>query len=142
MTTEIPDTNIESALLEIDRVNGAVPIDQRGGEVLDQVNEVFNLMAMNIKKTAKNKRSMNAAFGNEIRSKPNVIYIKGPRDRLLMMTESVDQSLQNFSHDPQGMYGGKSEYKEKTLGDNTIEEEPLPIIEEVKIPPKTGQNKR
>jgi len=50
MPTEIPDSNIQCALQEIERVNDAVPIDQRGGEVLDQVNEVFNLMAMNIKK--------------------------------------------------------------------------------------------
>jgi hypothetical protein len=100
MQTNIPDSNIDCALGEIERGKDAVPIDQRGGEVLDQVNEVFNLMAMNIKKIAENKRKMTKAFGTEKRSKPNVIYIKGPRDRLLMMTESVDQSFQNFSHDP------------------------------------------
>ena len=48
MPTDIPDTNIDCALIEIERAKDAVPIDQRGGEVLDQVNEVFNLMAMNI----------------------------------------------------------------------------------------------
>ena len=58
MQTEIPDTNIETALQEIERAKDAVPIDQRGGEVLDQVNEVFNLMAMNIKTIALNKRRM------------------------------------------------------------------------------------
>ena len=90
MPTEIPDNNIQCALQEIERVNDAVPIDARGGEVLDQVNEVFNLMAMNIKKQYEKKQNMAASFGNEKRQKPNVIYIKGPKDRLLMMTESVD----------------------------------------------------
>lgn len=97
---EIPDTNIECALQEIERVNDAVPIDQRGGEVLENVNEVFNLMAMNIKKQSINKRNMEVNFGNERRTKPNVIYIKGPKDRLLMMTESVDQSFKEMPHDP------------------------------------------
>lgn len=58
MPTEIPDNNIQCALQEIERVNDAVPIDQRGGEVLDQVNEVFNLMAMNIKKQYEKKKHL------------------------------------------------------------------------------------
>ena len=110
MPTEAQETNVENALAEIERNNdNKVPLEQRGGEVLDQVNEVFNLMAMNIKRYAFNKKNSSSYYGNETRqhkAKPNVIYIKGPRDRLLMMTESVDQSFQEFSHDPRGLYGG------------------------------------
>ena len=29
----------------------------------------------------------------QFKTKPNVIYVKGPRDRLLLMTEEVDQSF-------------------------------------------------
>lgn len=98
MQVEALDTNIENALAEIERNNDLdnIPLEERGGEVLDQVNEVFNLMAMNIKRYASNKKNASQVDGNETRkhkSKPNVIYIKGPRDRLLMMTESVDQSF-------------------------------------------------
>ena len=98
MPTETHETNVENALAEIERNNdlNKVPLEQRGGEVLDQVNEGFNLMAMNIKRYAFNKKNASDLYGNETRkhkSKPNVIYIKGPRDRLLMMTESVDQSF-------------------------------------------------
>jgi hypothetical protein len=41
-------------LLEIERDerDGAIPLDQRGGEVLESVNEVFNLMALKIKNHA------------------------------------------------------------------------------------------
>ena len=113
MPTEIPDNNIQCALQEIERVNDAVPIDQRGGEVLDQVNEVFNLMAMNIKKQYEKKKHLQKEFGNAKRPKPNVIYLKGPKDRLLMMTESVDQSFQVMPHDPSGIYGGMSAVKER-----------------------------
>jgi hypothetical protein len=53
MPTEAQETNVENALAEIERHNdNKVPLEQRGGEVLDQVNEVFNLMAMNIKRYA------------------------------------------------------------------------------------------
>ena len=51
MPVEISETNIQQALQEIDREGeDQVPIEKRGGEVLEQVNEVFNLMAENIKK--------------------------------------------------------------------------------------------
>jgi len=85
-------------LLEIERDerDGAIPLDQRGGEVLESVNEVFNLMALKIKNHAQARQVTAECFGNETRqfkTKPNVIYIKGPRDRLLLMTEEVDQSF-------------------------------------------------
>lgn len=32
--------------------------------------------------------------------------MKGPKDRLFMMTESVDQSFQRLPRDPKGIYGG------------------------------------
>ena len=50
-------------------------------------------MGMKIKMNADARFYTAESFGNETRlykSKPNVIYMKGPKDRLLMMTESVD----------------------------------------------------
>ena len=88
---------MQKALDEIDRNSGGlstqVPLEERGGEVLEQVNDVFNLMAMKIKMNADARRHTAQSFGNETRkykAKPNVIYMKGPKDRLLLMTESVD----------------------------------------------------
>ena len=51
MPLEVAESNVDKALDEIERDNDVdqVPLEQRGGEVLDQVNEVFNLMAMKIK---------------------------------------------------------------------------------------------
>ena len=51
MPLEVEEGNVDQALDEIERDNDAnqVPLDERGGEVRDQVNEVFNLMAMKIK---------------------------------------------------------------------------------------------
>ena len=51
---EVADSNVDKAIDEIERDNDpdSVPIEQRGGEVLEQVNEVFNLMAMKIKSHA------------------------------------------------------------------------------------------
>lgn len=43
----------------------------------------------------------------QYKKKPNVIYMKGPKDRLLMMTEQVDQTFENLPKDPTGVYGGK-----------------------------------
>ena len=84
---------MQAALNEIDRDASAILIEKRGGEVLEQVNDVFNLMAMKIK-MAQDARLQNAErFGMETKKykqKPNVIYMKGPKDRLLMMTETVD----------------------------------------------------
>lgn len=34
--------------------------------------------------------------------------MKGPRDRLLMMTESIDQSFKQVPRDQKGIYGGRS----------------------------------
>jgi len=50
-------------------------------------------MAMKIKINADARNQSAKCFGNETRkykAKPNVIYMKGPKDRLLMMTESID----------------------------------------------------
>lgn len=61
--------------------------------MLEQVNDVFNLMGMKIRMNAEARDQTAQQFGNETRlylTKPNVIYMKGPKDRLLMMTESVD----------------------------------------------------
>ena len=64
-----------------------MPIEERGGEVLEHVNEVFNLMAMKINENAKARAITGEKFHQK---KPHVIYIKNPKDRLLMMTEQVD----------------------------------------------------
>ena len=50
MPLEVAERNVDQALDEIERDedDNQVPLEQRGGEVLDQVNEVFNLMAMKI----------------------------------------------------------------------------------------------
>ena len=51
---EVLDDTIKEAIHEIDRDPknndwvAMVPIEERGGEVLQNVNEVFNLMAMRI----------------------------------------------------------------------------------------------
>ena len=53
MPVEVKESNVQKALDEIDRNSGdprsQVPLEERGGEVLEQVNDVFNLMAMKIK---------------------------------------------------------------------------------------------
>lgn len=51
MPTEVKEKNVAAALGEIERNNDAdqVPLHERGGEVLESVNDVFNLMAMKIK---------------------------------------------------------------------------------------------
>ena len=51
MPLQVEEGNVDQALDEIERDNDAnqVPLEERGGEVRDQVNEVFNLMAMKIK---------------------------------------------------------------------------------------------
>ena len=98
MPTEINDKNVAAALGEIERNNDGdqVPLHERGGEVLESVNDVFNLMAMKIKIRADARQQTADQFGidtNKYKDKPNVIYMKGPRDRLLLMTETVDQSF-------------------------------------------------
>ena len=60
---------------------------------MEQVNDVFNLMAMKIKIHADARVKTGEQFGCEphkYKVKPNVIYMKGPKDRLLMMTEEID----------------------------------------------------
>jgi hypothetical protein len=62
----------------------------RGGEILESVNDVFNLMALKIQKNSQARKESTSKFAYETRhykTKPNVIYLKGPKDRLLMMTE-------------------------------------------------------
>jgi len=51
MPTEINEKNVAAALCEIERNDDddQVPLHERGGEVLESVNDVFNLMAMKIK---------------------------------------------------------------------------------------------
>lgn len=92
MPTEVNKHVFERALDEIERDDrgATIPLQHRGGEVLESVNDVFNLMAMKIQIHAKCRKDTAEQFKNETRkykTKPNVIYIKGPRDRLLMMTE-------------------------------------------------------
>lgn len=112
MPSEIDEKNVRKALAEVEVCNdvNSVPLEQRGGEVLDQVNDVFNLMAMKIKMNAEARIKTAENFGNETRKykvKPNVIYMKGPKDRLFMMTESVDQSFKRLPRDSKGIYGGR-----------------------------------
>jgi hypothetical protein len=111
MPAEVSQKNVLVALqeLELSEKPGGVPLEQRGGEVLEQVNDVFNLMGMKLKFNAEARATTAEQFGNETRlykSKPNVIYMKGPKDRLFMMTESVDQSFQRLPRDPKGIFGG------------------------------------
>lgn len=93
---EVQDENYLMALEEIERgksIDGSnAPVEQKGGEVLESVNEVFNLMAMKID-TETRARQQNEAFLKSYKKLPDVIYIKNPRDRLLLMTEDVDQSF-------------------------------------------------
>ena len=53
--------------IERDERDGAIPLDQRGGEVLESVNEVFNLMALKIKNHAQARQVTAECFGNETR---------------------------------------------------------------------------
>ena len=50
MPLEVAENNVQRCLDEIERNNdpNALPLEARGGEVLDQVNDVFNLMARKI----------------------------------------------------------------------------------------------
>ena len=54
MPGDVLERNVDAALNEIERdhQSDAVPLEKRGGEVLENVNDVFNLMAMNIKSQA------------------------------------------------------------------------------------------
>lgn len=51
MPMQIKEENIQKALDEIERTEqpGSVPLEQRGGEVLEEVNDLFNLIGMKIK---------------------------------------------------------------------------------------------
>jgi len=112
MPSEVDEKNVSKALAEVEVCNDqtSIPLEQRGGEILDQVNDVFNLMAMKIRMNAEARTNTAVNFGNETRKykvKPNVIYMKGPKDRLFMMTESVDQSFKRLPRDSTGIYGGR-----------------------------------
>lgn len=65
MPVEVAPTNLDIAMNEIERdqEENAIPIDQRGGEVLDQVNDVFNLMAMRIKTQVEQRKKLAKEFG-------------------------------------------------------------------------------
>lgn len=41
------------------------------------------------------------------KKKPEVLYVKNPKDRLLLMTEQIDQSFQMYPKDPKGIIGGR-----------------------------------
>lgn len=110
MMMEVSDDNFKRAIEEIERGGNRhqtadIPLEERGGEVLESVNEVFNLMAMKIDLETKARRTVESTL--KYKNQPNVIYIKNPRDRLLKMTEHVDQSLQFYPRDSRGLYGGR-----------------------------------
>ena len=110
MLMEVREDNFMRAIEEIERGGNRnqsenIPLEERGGEVLENVNEVFNLMAMKIDTETKARRTVESSLKYKIL--PNVIYLKHPRDRLLMMTEQVDQSFQNYPQDKRGVYGGR-----------------------------------
>ena len=68
-------------------------------------------MAMKIQIHSKAREQTAESFGNETRkykTRPDVIYLKGPRDRLLLMTETTDQSFKLYPRDPEGIKGGRS----------------------------------
>ena len=48
--------------------------------------------------------------------------MKGPKDRLLMMTESIDQSFQRLPKDCNGMYGGMTllPHEKKKMNDREL----------------------
>ena len=76
-------------MTEIHR-DSTMPIEDRGGSTLENVNDVFNLMAAKLRDNAAFRKSSAERFNNETRFskyRPNVIYLKNPRDRLLLMTE-------------------------------------------------------
>lgn len=61
-------------------------------------------MALKIDENAKAR----AITGDKFHlKKPEVLYLKNPKDRLLLMTENVDQSFQEYPKDPQGIFGGR-----------------------------------
>jgi hypothetical protein len=63
MPSVVLEENFHRAIEEIERggnrdLNEHVPIEQRGGEVLESVNEVFNLMAMKIDTETKARQTI------------------------------------------------------------------------------------
>ena len=88
----VSENMVNNALAEIQR-DSTMPLEDRGGETLENVNDLFNLMAMRLKDNAAFRKQSAENFSCETRlskSRPNVIYLKNPRDRLLMMTEQMD----------------------------------------------------
>lgn len=55
----------------------------------------------------------------QYKKKPNVIFMKGPRDKLLKMTEQTDQTFSKMPHDPTGVYGGRIESHNSGTGYNS-----------------------
>lgn len=95
MPLEVTEKKLDRSVALIEKANDSdqVPWEQRDVRVQTRINEVFNLMAVKIQMHADARKRSALKLGNETRkfkTRPNVIYIKGPRDRLLMMTESVD----------------------------------------------------
>lgn len=66
--------------------------------------------------------------------------MKGPRDRLLLMTETVDQSFQRFPRDSKGISGGSWPFphEKKARGHSN---EPQIISEEPAVDPKMEERK-
>ena len=61
-------------------------------------------MALKIGENAKARAMTGEKFHQK---KPGVLYLKNPKDRLLLMTEHVDQSFQLVPKDPNGIIGGR-----------------------------------
>lgn len=61
--------------------------------------------------------------------------MKGPKDRLLMMTETVDQSFQKVPRDENGHYGGRTflPYESQKLKKRLDSERQLKIAEEMQL---------
>lgn len=125
---EVKDDNLHRAIEQIERGGGDqptddIPIEERGGEVLESVNEVFNLMAMKIETETKARHATHQTL--KYKNLPNVIYVKNARDRLLLMTESVDQSFQEYPLDHRGHYGGQYplEYEKEEILKKRLQEE-------------------
>lgn len=135
MSYNIDDSNIMRAsdiINHSDCIIG-VPLEQRGGEMLEQVNDLFNLMGMKIQMNAEARAHTAETFKNETRlhkTTPNVIYMKGPKDRLIMMTESVDQSFQNLPRDRRGIYGAMMLHPHERRGSNDKVPEPKTPLEQ------------
>ena len=134
MNMTVNKDNLEHAYNEIERNEAdSVPLEQRGGEVLEEVNDVFNLMAIKIKQHADARQQTAEQFGNETRkfkTRPNVIYMKGPRDRLLMMTETNDQSLKLLPRDPRGLFGARFPMNQEKVNQKQVKDQEIKVVDQ------------